>query len=309
MDRVYVLEGEDSFLIQEEIQKVIGKEDVEKISYDMKETSIESAIEDLDTLNFLTNKKVVVCYNCYFLTGEKPRNVVEQNIDLLMKYIEHPHPDNLLILVCSKLDERKAIVKKLKTKAKILSLSTNLISLMDRELEDYEISFTDKRYLMDRTLNNPERIMNEIDKLKLYKSEDKKITREDIDCLVPLTIDDDVFALVDAILKRNKKKAFQIYEDMLLHNEEPMKILILLANKIRLFYQVKILSKTIHRDEEIGKIIGSHPYPVKLAREMVFEFQEKELLHYLDQLAHIDRNVKMGKTYQNIAFETFLLRL
>ena len=61
--------------------------------------------------------------------------------------------------------------------------------------------------------------------------------------------------------------------------------------------------------EEIGKIIGSHPYPVKLSRAIIRDFEEDDLLTYLDQLAHIDRNIKMGKTYQNIAFETFILTL
>lgn len=310
MENIYVVASEDNFLIQEKIKKLLkDNERSEVIHYDLKEVALEQIIEDLDTLNFFTNQKIIVAENAYFLTSEKPRGVVEQNIDVLEKYIQNPNPDNVLILTCTKLDERKKLVKTLKKQVKVLDTEINLFKLLEEELEDYQMNDQDKRYLIERTLNNYERTIHEVQKIKLFKGDNKNITRKDIDDLVTKTIDDNIFTLVDAIIKKDKKQAFEIYEDMLLHNEEPMKIMILLANKIRLLYQVKILSKTIHRDEEIGKIIGSHPYPVKLARGIVWYFKEEDLLSYLNQLAHIDINIKMGKTYQNIAFETFILTL
>lgn len=310
MEEIYLLVSDDNFTIQKKIEKLFKKEEqAEIIRYDLKEASLDSVIEDLDTLNFFTNKKIVIAENAYFLTSEKPKNAIEQNIEVLEKYLKNPNPDNVLVLVCSKLDERKSLVKNLKKQAKIIDTEVDIMKQIDEELENYQMDVETRRYLIDRTLNNYERTINEIGKLKLFKGEDKKITKEDIDALVIKTVDDNVFTLIDAIIKKDKTLAFEIYEDMILHNEEPMKIMILLANKLRLLYQVKILSKTIYKDEEIGKIIGSHPYPVKLARAMTKDFKEKDLLHYLDRLAHIDIDIKMGKTYQNIAFETFIMSL
>lgn len=310
MNPIYLIVSEDHFLIQRQIKKTIGEsKDQEVLYYDLKETSIEQVIEDLDTLNFFTKRKVVIAENAYFLTSEKPKNSLEQNIDVLTKYIEKPNQDNVLIITCDKLDERKKIVKELKKCAKIIDTNIDILKQIEDELGEYQMSLLDRKYFAERTLNNYERIINEIAKLKLFKGEEKNITREDIDKLVTKTIDDNIFTLVDAIIKKDKKQAFEIYEDMLLHNEEPIKIMILLANKIRLLYQVKVLSKTIYRDEEIGKIIGSHPYPVKLAKNIVRNFKEQELLNYLDKLAHIDIDIKTGKTYQNIALETFILTL
>lgn len=310
MERIYVIASEDSFVIHKKIEKIIGNPlDQEIVHYDLKEVPIERVIEDLDTMNFFTSQKIMVAENAFFLTSEKPKNTIEQNTDVLLKYLKNPSPDNTLILTCTKLDERKSIVKELKKVAKIVNVEMDIMSIIKEELEDYQMSIEDRKYLAERTLNNVERIINEIAKIKMFKGNDKTITREDIDTLVTKTIDDNIFTLVDAIIKKDKKQAFEIYEDMLLHNEEPMKIMILLANKIRLLYQVKVLSKTIYRDEEIGRIIGSHPYPVKLAKNIIHDFKEEELLTYLDKLAHIDVDIKTGKTYQNIAFETFILTL
>ncbi len=310
MEQVYLIVSEDSFVIHKKIEKIIGnKLDQEVVQYDLKEVSLERVIEDLDTVNFFTSQKIVVAENAFFLTSEKPKNAIEQNIDILSRYLKNPSPENTLILTCTKLDERKAIVKELKKVAKMINTDMDIMNVIKEELEDYQLSIEDRKYLAERTLNNIERTINEIAKIKMFKGKDKNITREDIDTLVTKTVDDNIFTLVDAIIKKDKNQAFEIYEDMLLHNEEPVKIMILLANKIRLLYQVKVLSKTIYRDEEIGRIIGSHPYPVKLARNIIHDFKEEELLTYLDRLAHIDADIKTGKTYQNIAFETFILTL
>jgi len=310
MENIYVIASEDQFLIKKNIDKIKSKlTGFEEVSYDLKEDSITRVIEDLDTFNFLVKGKVVVAHNAYFLTSEKPKNVIEQNIEVLEKYIKNPNLDNVLILTCKKMDERKSIVKLLKKSAKVLEANLDVYKLIEENLEDYQMDRDTQRFLVDRTLNNYERVVNELEKLKLYKYDSRVITKEDIESIVTRTIDDNIFALIDSIIAKDKKNAFMVYEDMLLHNEEPMKILILLANKIRLLYQVKVLSKTIYSDEEIGRIIGSHPYPVKLARGIIHKFSERDLLKYLHELSSVDINVKTGKTYQNIGLEQFILTL
>ena len=202
-------------------------------------------------------------------------------------------------------------VKSIVLSLMVIELETNydIGKLIRDNLEDFEMDNNTQKYLMEQVLNHPERCYRELEKLKLYCYDKKKIIKEDIDKLVMPSIDDNIFKLIDAIVKKEKRKAFKTYEDMILHNEEPAKILVLLANRFRLYYQVKVLSKRIYRDEEIGRIIGSHPYPVKLAREVVYDYSEKELLSYLKKLAEIDLSIKTGKTYQNIALETFILSL
>ena len=310
MENIYVIASQDDFLIRKNIEKIKSKlVGFEEVSYDLKEDSITRVIEDLDTFNFLVSGKIVVAHNAYLLTSEKPKNAIEQNPEILEKYIKNPNLDNVLILTCKKMDERKGIVKLLKKSAKIVDTTLDIYKLISQNLEDYQMDIETQKFLVDRTLNNYERVINELEKLKLYKYDDKVIIKEDIENIVFKTIDDNIFALIDSIIAKDKKNAFMIYEDMLLHNEEPMKILILLANKIRLLYQVKILSRTIYLDDEIGKIIGSHPYPVKLARGIIHKFSESDLLKYLHELSNIDISVKTGKTYQNIGLEQFILTL
>ena len=56
----YFIENNDNFLIEEKLKEIIKKEkfdDVTPTTYDLELTSLENALEDLDTYSFLTNKK------------------------------------------------------------------------------------------------------------------------------------------------------------------------------------------------------------------------------------------------------------
>jgi len=215
MENIYVIASEDQFLIKKNIDKIKSKlTGFEEVSYDLKEDSITRVIEDLDTFNFLVKGKVVVAHNAYFLTSEKPKNVIEQNIEVLEKYIKNPNLDNVLILTCKKMDERKSIVKLLKKSAKVLEANLDVYKLIEENLEDYQMDRDTQRFLVDRTLNNYERVVNELEKLKLYKYDSRVITKEDIESIVTRTIDDNIFALIDSIIAKDKKNAFMVYEDM-----------------------------------------------------------------------------------------------
>ena len=62
----YLLEASDHLLIQKEIENIIKKEgynDQYQTTYDLEETELVNAIEDLDTYSFLSDKKVIIIKN------------------------------------------------------------------------------------------------------------------------------------------------------------------------------------------------------------------------------------------------------
>ena len=54
---------------------------------------------------------------------------------------------------------------------------------------------------------------------------------------------EDIFDLINHIVNKDKEKPFTVYENLIKTAEEPIKILITLANQFRLIYQVKELYK------------------------------------------------------------------
>lgn len=307
MKSIYLIESNDSFVIEEKISNIkknYQNEEIELVKYDLSNINIEVLIEDLDTYNFFTNKKIIVGTNGDFKTAN-----TEQNIKRFIKYLNNPSDTNILILVNAKFNEKEELGLLLKEKAEVIDTHININQLIKDQCTNYNIDNRTINYLITKCNNDNVKIFNEIDKLKLYKCDDKTITINDIDEIVIKSLDDNIFDLIDAIVKKDKKNSFRIYKELIEHNEEPIKIIITLANKFRLIYQVKILAKNKMTNEEIGKKLGVKEYPVKLARGLGFNYTESEILSYIDKLADMDYNIKIGNVYQNISFETFILNI
>ena len=96
---------------------------------------------------------------------------------------------------------------------------------------------------------------------------------------------------------------------MLKLNEEPIKIIIMLANKFRLMYQACELSKKGFPIDDIATKLNAKRYPVQLALEKGYRYDSEVLLHHLDELANLDSNIKMGLVDKEIALELFILKL
>ena len=167
----YIIESSDYVVINTRINDILKKNKLTSdmiIKYDLLETPISVAIEDLDTYNFLSTNKVVVCDNAYFLTANKPRNVVGHNEEELERYLKNPSSDNILIMICDKLDARKKIVKMIDKKF-VLGGEVIIDDLIKERLDDYRMDFKTIKYLINYCDNDNERLLNEIEKLKCYK--------------------------------------------------------------------------------------------------------------------------------------------
>ena len=130
--------------------------------------------------------------------------------------------------------------------------------------------------------------------IKTYK-QDKIITEQDIIDLASPNNNTDIFELINYIVKKDKENALEIYSSLLKQNEEPIKIIVTLANQFRLIFQAKELYKKGNREDTISEILGIHPYRIKLALEKSKNFSNKILLEYLLKLAELDKNIKLGK--------------
>lgn len=307
MNNLFLIISNDKITLDSKLQEILKKnKDAEVVHYDLLEIPIERLVEDLDTYNFLAGKKIVVGHNASFLSSEKTRGTIQHNLEKLEKYIENPNPENILILVCDSIDKRKKISSLITKKAITVEVITDIHGLIQQKLDDYQMSDRTEKKLLEFCRDDYERVFHELEKLKLYKLEDKIIVEEDIDAIVMKSMDDNIFHLVDCVLTGNKKYAFELYQDFLLHGEQVVNIIRILANKIRLMYQVKVLLQDGNSDGKISKLLKVHEYPVKLAREASYRYSETVLLEKLEKLANLDLEIKSGETTGQVEFETLL---
>ena len=305
---VYLLYGTEDFEIEEEIKKLSKGIDEMNISkYDLNNDMLSLALEDAKTMSLFGDKKLVIADNANMFTGS-----TSKDNELIEEYLNHINENTTLILIVhnDKLDTRKKITKLIKKVGKVQEFNDELdtTSLVRRLFKDYNIDYKTIQLFIDRVGSNPLIIQSEINKIKIYKDNDKNITEEDILNLTAKLIEIDIFKLIDYIVRKNKEKALELYYEMLKMNEEPIKIVVILANQFRIMYQSKELLKKGYSEKDIASTLKIHPYRVKLAIQNSRNYTSDILLKNLNALADIDIGIKTGTINKDLALELFILK-
>ena len=313
---MYLFYGLEQYLIDKEIKKIILDnkiDDINIVHYDLENTKIEDIIEDLSSVSLFGEKKLIIVDNAYIFTGTTNKKLLEQNTDILEKFLKNNNCDNIFIfnILKEKLDERKKIVKVIKEKGIVKDFNTfsNINKYVLDMFGEYKINNENINFLVNRVGNNLEVLSQEINKIKIYKDNDFNITKEDIINLTTKNIDTNFFNLIENIVARNKNKAMESYYEIIKDGEEPIKIIVVLANKFRLIYQAKNLYKKGYSEKDISNMLGSNYYAIKKCLESSRNYDDKFLLKCLMKLANLDIDIKSGKIDKNIGLELFIMEI
>lgn len=305
----YLIYGIDKSYIDKEIDKIINKYKIDIndiVRYNFNDYTTDEILEEASINSmFSTNKLIIV-----------ESNLKESGIDAdkIENYMNNYNKNTYIIIysLTDKVDTRKKIFKLFSKNGKIEEVVNNKNSAYEFVKEslkenNYSMSSSDVNYLLSKINNNINNIENELNKLYLYKMEDKIINRSDIDELVVTSIDDEIFALANTVINNEIDNSLKLYNEFINRNYEITQMIGLLANQFRFLYQVKNLYNNSKTQEEIAKILDVHPYRVKLAINNIYYYTESDLLHYINRLATLDRKIKVGEINKNIALELFLI--
>lgn len=308
----YLIYGNDYGLIKKKIDEIIiGSYDI--IKYDLSEDKVDMLLDDASCISLFGEKKVLIGENSLFLTSNSSN--VEHDLDYLSKYLNDETHDNIVIftVISEKLDERKKIVKDLKQKSNVFCIEKidekNLPSFVQNEFknEGYKIDLKTANYFVNYVGNNVDIILSEIKKMIIYKNTEKEILIDDILSISSKAFNDNIFDFCDAIMKKDYKKIFEIYDDLLFLKTEPSKIISVIANQFILTYEVKILASNGKNQNDIANLLNVHWYRVKLALNtnyMIFELED-----IIKKLANLDYEIKSGNKDRNNGFKEFLINL
>lgn len=310
-DMIYVLYGTQEYLIDKKIKELTKNIDKLEIDeFDLENNNIKQIIDAASTFSLFSTNKTIIVRNSFVFSSNK-KGIDDKDITLLQKYIEKPNENTTIIFVVSneKLDARKKIVTIVKKNGTVLEFNEikNINSLVNEMIKPYKISTNQINMLINRVGDNLYILEHEIEKLKTYKNDDLLITDDDIANVINKSVNTDIFYLIDNIINRNMNEALECYYELIKIGEEPIKILVLLANQFRLMYQVKELSKKGYRIFDIMDLLDQKQYPIQKAIQKGYNYDSKILLEYLDKLATLDIGIKNGKIDKNIGLELFIL--
>lgn len=297
---LYLIIGEDKKIIDFNIFSILEKIDYNennKIIYDMSNDKFIDVIEEASMISMFSPVKVIVVNNFSIdILNEK-------EFEYLEKFINSKNKDIYIILISNKVDARKKSYKIFKDNFKIIE-TTNTT---DNELYDYVYNkVNENKYIIDKINveyfinkvgNDINNINNELQKLFIYKKENKKILREDIDLLVFNNIDNVIYEFTNAILDEDYNKIKRMYNKFIIDNISIDYLISSVAGSFRNSLIIKLLSNKNMNNYEIGKVIGKKEYYVKKSLERLYKYSINDLVNYINKLAVIDKNIKTSKDF------------
>ncbi len=294
MKNNYLLVYDNYYLFQEKLKDIISSTKFENASitnYDLEEEDLYNALLDLDTYSFLTEQKVIIIKNI---------NLLEDNQDTkhLLKYLDNPNNDNLLILTTTKFNATKKINKELKKKTNYIKLETDLNKEIKNILQGYEVESGVITKIIEYSNNNIDIIKSECDKLKQYKFDTKKITKEDVETIVIKHIGEStqiVFDLIKDIAIKDKKRAIIKYEKLKKYNVDDIALIGLLESQLRLMIQIIMFSEKNYTNKDIAATLNIHPYRIEKTKELLRYSNKKDVCNMIKNLSNIDYKIKSGQ--------------
>lgn len=312
----YILYGEEQYELSNALKSIlkqhhIKEQDLNMITYDALQSDIQTIMEDAATIPFFAEEKVILVRNANFLSANNDTDI---DVSVLDKYLDDPMPSTILILTGNfeKMDARKKIVKKIQKSCKVLQFHR----LDDLGKENYIKEETARRKLSIEPMAIMELIQRlpydittikaEMEKLELYG---EPITLSVVEKLVTRPLEDDVFLLVNAVVDRDLKKSFALWQDLCVLNKDAIFLIALLAGQFRFLYQVKVMMDQGAGKDRIVSKLNAHPYRVQLTMQSARKLSTPYLLSILAKLAALDQKLKSGLLDKKLGFELFLLEV
>ena len=323
---ILVLTGEDVGQfewLKKDILKKIGYDpsDLNYSYFDMKEASYAEVELDLVSLPFFADEKIVILDHLLDLTTAKKRNLTDEDLKQFENYLENPSESTRLVIFAEgKLDSKRRLVKLLKRDAQIIEATTpkeqDLKRYFASQAQELGIQFVGDS--LDQLLLKSGYDFGELQKnlalLQAYK-EDGQITLEDIEEVVPKSLQDNIFDLTQMILKRQIDQARNLVKDLRLQGEDEIKLIAILLGQFRMFSQVKIFSEEGQSESQIVASLSDlsgrkvNPYQVKFAlrdsRRLSLSFLKQAMTTFIET----DYAIKSGTYEKDYLFDLALLKV
>ena len=308
MKNNYLLEYSDTFSLNEKIKEITNDKitNYAYTTYDLEEHTLDTILEDLDTISFLDEGKIIIVKHIELLSSD------DKTTNKLLKYLENSVEANILILTSNKLDNRKKITKDLKNKMKYIKLETNPMDIIKRLLKNYKYSNDIINLIIDYTNSNIDAIYKECEKIVTYQSEKKEIKIDEIKKIVYKHKTDEnqiLFDLIKYISLKDKKNSMIKYKILKEQHIDDMAIIGLLESQLRLMFQTALLKEDKLSKNEIAKYLDIHPFRIEKTLELLSSTPKNEVRKLIQDLAELDYKIKSGKLSSKDFFEMFIINL
>jgi len=275
---------------------------------DPAEVSAGDVLEELQTIPFLSERRVVVVRGA--------DDFVSKNRELLENYFDNPCPTGVLILMVSSWPKSTKLARKLPRVGELISVAEPKSWELPGRLAQYAADAYGKKLtrdaaelLIELTGEAMGPLYSEIDKLALYVGQGKLITPTHVESLTGHNRLFNAFAVIDAMTAGDAAAAVGRLRNMFAEDKSAeFKTVGAFAFHFRRMFNAKVL---------LEKGLSFSPVAAKLRirgnRNAFFALLKRMSLgrigSILEKLAETDYAIKTGRTKAQVATEQLVLRV
>ena len=258
-----------------------------------------------DIMSKLTTNSFLSIPQCYVIREDK--EFIKS--DAVQDFVDDKIQDKNIVILCFySLDKRTKFYKA------YTDSIVNFERLNEQITSKYihkeiELSERSTRMLIEICENDLSRIYLEIDKIKTY-SECVKVNYEIAlqELINAGTIYeppyDAIFDFVDAVLRRKVKLSYNLYRQCQDIGEANITLLSVLYSNAKALLQVQSCTS-----KDIAKSTGLTGFQIKLAKERLGHYRNRELVDMMKLIQKVERSIKTGEIEDAISIEYVLVNV
>ncbi|MCI8835759.1 MAG: DNA polymerase III subunit delta [Ruminococcus sp.] len=310
LKQVYLLFGEEAYLKKQYKKRmteaILPEGDTMNYAYyEGKGIEVREIIDLAETMPFFAERRLLVLENSgLFKSGGAE----------LADYLKEMPETTSFLFVEDEVDKRSKLYKAVKTKGRAVELATQEETVLKQWIagrvkkEKKQITGTAVIYFLDKVGTDMENIDKELEKLFCYAYERDVITKEDIDAVCVTQISNHIYQMIDAMAEKKQKKALELYDELIVLEEKPTRILYHMIRQYRTLFEVKQLLKRGYNRKEIASKAGLHPFAAGKYMEQSKRFHTKDLRDIMEDAAEMQQSIRTGQLAERLAVEMFLVK-
>ncbi len=314
--RVYLFFGEESYLSVQYRQSLINALQLDSGSMNLNihrdsTISFDQVRDEVLTMPFFSDYRLVIVENTnLFAAGAS-----EKDVDNMLSCVSEIPESTVLLFMEDKVDKRSRLYKAVKKYGSAVEFTHPSEELLRRWilklLSDRQIKTGGKALERFMLLAGDDMsfVKCELDKLAAYVGDGGILTEKAVDELVSARLENRIFDMIEAAAMRDRKKALDLYGDLLQLREAPLKILALLARQFRLLLQTRSMMDEGKGIAQIGTALEIR-YD-SIVRKYVSQarlFSAGQLRQALEDCGRMDEHIKTGRIDQETGVELLLVK-
>ncbi|SHJ05815.1 DNA polymerase III subunit delta [Parasporobacterium paucivorans] len=304
---MYLLYGPEDYLKKKYRDKltdaIIGSKDTMNYSrFAGEKMNLREIIDIAQTLPFFSERRLIVLENSGLF--KKPDEEMLRFLDTLPE-------TTCFIFVEEEADKRGRMYKKIKDKGYPCEMGIQTEKALSEWAlgiisgENKKITYDTMQLFLSYTGSSMENISRELEKLLCYTLHKDIIAQEDVRSICTAEITGKIFEMVDAMGRKDKKKLFAHYQDLMAVKEPPLKILFMMERQFNILLQVKDLLRKGHGKSLIAEKMKLPPFIAAKTMSQADNFAYENLQKALEELLGAEELIKTGRTSDRIAIEMF----